>query len=67
MKDCNYKPTGDLQGDTKAMPDRGTTTGLNGDTYGADLSQDATNRQGSVSTKSDPWDQTMSRNPINSP
>ena len=38
-----YRPTGDLQGDTKAMPDRGTGTGLNGDTYGADISGDACN------------------------
>lgn len=42
-----YKPTGDLQGDTKPMPDRGVTTGVT-DTYGADLSGDATNRQGSM-------------------
>lgn len=67
MKDCNYKPNGELQGDTRAMPDRGTSTGFNGDTYGADTSPKATNRQGSVSTKSDPWDQAKSRNPINNP
>jgi len=41
-----------------SMPDRGTSTGLNGDTYGADLSGDATNRQGGLGskTKSDAMD-----------
>lgn len=55
MKDCNYKPNGDLQGDSKSMPERGTSTGMNGDTYGADLSQESTNRIGSIggATKSD--------------
>lgn len=50
-----YKPNGELQGDTKPMPDRGTSTGMNGDSYGADLSQDSTNRQGSIgrATQSD--------------
>lgn len=39
-----------------AMPDRGTSTGLNGDTYGADLSVDATNSQGGMgnAAKSEP-------------
>ena len=56
MKDSNYIPSGDLQGDTKAMPDRGTSTGMNGDTYEADLAPDATNRIVGISgsTKSDP-------------
>ena len=31
-----------------ALPDRGTGTGLNGSTYDADLSTDATNRLGSL-------------------
>lgn len=31
------------------LPDRGTSTGLNGDTYGADLSINATNAQGNIS------------------
>lgn len=44
-----YKPSGELQGDTKPMPDRGTTTGLQGDTYGADLSLTATNSMGGIS------------------
>lgn len=56
-----YKPSGELQGDTKAMPDRGTTPGYSGDTYGADLSQDANNRIVGIagSTKSDSHDQKM--------
>lgn len=39
-----------------SLPNRGTGTGLNGDTYGADTSGDATNRLGSMksSTGSDP-------------
>ena len=31
-----------------SMPRRGTLTGLNGDTYGCDLSEDATNTQRSL-------------------
>ena len=34
-----------------SMPDRGTSTGMNGDTYGADLSGDATNRIVGISGK----------------
>ena len=54
MKDYCYKPNGELQGDTKPMRDRGTKTGVH-DTYGADLSADATNRHGGMrgATKSD--------------
>ena len=54
MKDDNYQPTGQLQGDTKPMPNQGTATGVT-DTYGADLSQSADNRIGTItgSTKSD--------------
>ena len=43
------RPTGELQGDDGAMPNRGTGTGFNGDNYGADTSQDAINRQGGIS------------------
>ena len=43
------RPTGQLQGDDRAMPDRGTRTGFNGDTYGADTSPSAINRQGGIS------------------
>lgn len=52
-----YHPTGELQGDDKAMPDRGTGTGMNGDSYGADLSVDATNSQGTFNADSDRMDQ----------
>ncbi len=47
-------PTGELQGDDKPMPNQGTGTGVT-DTYGADLSQGATNRMGSIrgATQSD--------------
>ena len=41
--------TGVVRGDTGAMPDRGTDTGFNGDTYGADVSPSAINRQGGIS------------------
>lgn len=42
----------DVRGDSKSIPDRGTSTGVD-DTYGADLSPDATNSQGKMSgTKS---------------
>lgn len=37
-----YRPNGNLQGDTKPMPSKGTGTGVS-DTYGADLGQDACN------------------------
>lgn len=42
------RPNGELQGDDRAMPDRGTRTGFQGDNYGADVSQSATNRLGSL-------------------
>lgn len=50
-------PTGELQGDDKPMPDRGTSEGVS-DTYGADLAQNATNREGGIrgSTRSDGMD-----------
>lgn len=57
MKDSSYKPSGELQGDTRAMPDRGYGAGVT-DSYGANLGSDATNSQGSLgnSAKSDPMD-----------
>lgn len=57
MKGDMYKPSGSLQGDDKPMRERGTSTGVT-DTYGADLSGDADNCQGSMkgSTKSDRGD-----------
>lgn len=50
---------GMVQGDSGAMPNRGTGTGFNGDTYGADTSQSAINSMGSIksSTKSDMADE----------
>jgi hypothetical protein len=49
MSDTNNRPNkdGTLRGDSKGISDRGTKTGLNGDTYGASLDRDATNSQGS--------------------
>lgn len=49
-----YVPNGELQGDTGSIPDRGTSEGVT-DTYGADVSQNATNRIGGIrpSTRSD--------------
>jgi hypothetical protein len=49
--DGEYTPSGELQGDTRSMPDRGTSSGVS-DTYGADLGQDATNREGSIKSTS---------------
>lgn len=34
-----------------SLPNRGTTTGMNGDTYGADVSVDATNSLGGLGSK----------------
>ncbi|MGL5002118.1 MAG: hypothetical protein ACRDAM_04200 [Casimicrobium sp.] len=44
-------PTGSLLGDTSALPDRGTSEGVT-DTYGADVSGEATNRIGSIASSS---------------
>ena len=42
-----------------SLPNRGTSTGTNGDTYGADISVDATNRLGSLAgTESNRADET---------
>lgn len=35
-------------GTGQSLPNRGTSTGLNGDTYGADISGDATNSMGGM-------------------
>ena len=53
--------TGVVQGDSKAMPYMGTETGMNGDSYGADLSMDAENGMGNITryTQSDPLDETF--------
>jgi hypothetical protein len=62
MSESNYKPSGELQGDTKAMPDRGTRTGMTGyntHSEGKNLDTDAINRIGGISgsTKSNPAEQ----------
>lgn len=61
MSDSNYKPdgTGVVMGDTRAMPDRGTGTGMTGfdlQDGGMSLDQSATNSMGKISgaTQSDP-------------
>ena len=58
MSESNYRPSGELQGDTKAMPDRGTSTGMSGNTDmgGMSINPDATNSMGSIKSacKSDP-------------
>jgi hypothetical protein len=65
MSDTNNLPNkdGSLRGDTKAMPMKGTETGLNGDTYGADLGQSALNGEGKITggTKSNPMDQCFNK------
>lgn len=42
-----YTPNGEIQGDTKAIPDCGVKTGVT-DTYGANLNGDAVNRLGGM-------------------
>lgn len=61
MSETNYRPSGELQGDTKPMPDRGTGTGMTGNTQtlGRATERDATNRIGSAATKSDPAEKNM--------
>ena len=57
MSETNDRPGPDasIRGDTKDLPNRGTTVGVD-DTYGADLGCDATNGCGRITgdTKSDP-------------
>lgn len=62
MSESNYKPTGELQGDKRPIPDRGSTTGMTGfptNQDGADLGMDATNRIGPIGrqTRSDKGDE----------
>ena len=51
--------SGVVQGDDRAMPDRGTSTGLNGDTYGADTSPTAINRMGGIKSHTQSHDYGM--------
>jgi hypothetical protein len=65
VSESNYVPNGMLQGDTKGMPDRGTSTGLTGEDPqldGASIDGEATNRIGSITgaTGSDPADECKS-------
>ncbi len=64
MSDTNNRPVkgGELRGDDKALPDRGSRTGVT-DTYGADLSPGAQNKLGGIagSTKSNPADQCVNK------
>ncbi len=48
------RPNGQIQGDDRPLPDRGTRTGCQGDNgdYGADVAQSATNRLGSIKSTS---------------
>lgn len=44
MKNDMYRPSGQLQGDDSAMPNKGSTTGMAGaQTYGASVQPGATN------------------------
>lgn len=54
MSEYCYKPNGELQGDSKPMPTKNEGS-MAPDSYGADLSPDATNRMGSIrgTSKSD--------------
>lgn len=70
MKDCNYKPdgTGVVMGDTKPMPDKGTTTGMTGfatDLGGQGIGLDDTRSMGGISgsTGSDHMDQCYAYDP----
>lgn len=52
-----YMPSGELQGDTGMLPDRGCESGCMGDSHGVDLSVDATQPMGAITgaTKSDAY------------
>lgn len=67
MSESNYKPDGSgvVMGDSKPMPNRGTTTGSvgYGAPYGADISIKAINRLGSLDASSDPIDKDRADNP----
>lgn len=62
MTEKCYRPNGELQGDSRPMPDRGTGTGMTGHPNqldGHSIAGDATNRVGSVKAGSDPADRSM--------
>lgn len=65
----HYRPNGNLQGDDRPMPDRGTTTGMTGHAThndGFGLGVDDTNRTGSMGSaaKSDPAERSMPRGDV---
>ena len=64
MSEANYKPNGEVQGDNTRMKDAGYTTGVT-DSYGADLSGDATNSEGRIgsASRSDAWDKSAPCDP----
>lgn len=60
MSDTNYRPSGELQGDTAAIPSRGTGTGTQGyNSEGKSITQDATNSMGTFDANSDPAENSM--------
>jgi hypothetical protein len=65
--ESNYRPTGELQGDSKPMPDRGTGTGMtpNQQLGGMSTDRDAVNRMGGMggAAKSDAADCCMPKKP----
>jgi hypothetical protein len=62
MSDCNYRPKGTMSGENVGpLPNAGTGTGMNGDSYGADLGVDAVNGKGSFDAGSDPKDRSKSK------
>lgn len=68
MSDTNYRPSGELQGDSKAMPDKGTGTGFTGtdpQTGGMSTDSEATNSMGGMgkASKSDAMDQCFAKDP----
>jgi hypothetical protein len=73
MSDSNYKPdgTGVVMGDTKPMPDRGTSTGMTGfstELDGRSLDTDATNSLGRLTgTGSDPMEECYADDPTFGP
>ena len=62
MSDCNYRPKGTMSGENVGpLSNAGVSTGMNGDSYGADLGPDATNAKGTFDAGSDPKDQGKSK------
>ncbi|MFK7941814.1 MAG: hypothetical protein AB8B85_02690 [Paracoccaceae bacterium] len=65
MSESNYRPSAELQGDSKSIPSKGTETGITShgtEAHGKSLGQDSTNSMGRIrsSSKSDPMGQDKS-------